>query len=426
MPAANCHQSTYRGASAAPRETMSTFDPQKLLSERMRQLPEYMFEKLNVMRQQKRQAGHDVIDMAMGNPKDPTPQPIVDKLTEVVQDPRNHRYSMAAGIYNLRKELSKYYNSQFDVTLDPDKEVICTIGSKEGFSHLCLALLGEGDRAIVPAPSYPIHTYSVILAGGEPLRLRVEDDDLFLKELVHMCETLQPRPKVLFLNYPHNPTGKCVELSFFDEVVKLAKRFGLIVVHDFAYSRITFDGFEAPSFLQAKGAMEVGCEFGTMSKAYNMAGWRVGYALGNRDIIAALNRIKGYYDYGIFQAVQIASIVAIRHCQDYVARQQQSYQRRRDVVLDGLAQAGWEVETPRGGMFVWVRIPEMFAKQGSYDFAMEMMDKANVVVSPGIGFGEEGEGYVRMAIVENEKRLRQAVRNIRSKYSVQPPLKQAQ
>ena len=225
----------------------SQFPP--LLAERMTQLPEYMFEKLNLMRQQKRQAGQDLIDMAMGNPKDPTPEPIVDKLTEVVRDARNHRYSVAAGIYNLRKELSKYYQAQFNVALDPDDEVICTIGSKEGFSHLCLALLGAGDRAIVPAPSYPIHTYSVILAGGEALRLRVEDDERFLQNLVRLCETLQPRPKVLFLNYPHNPTGKCVELSFFEEVVKIAKRFGLIVVHDFAYSRITFDGFEAPSFL---------------------------------------------------------------------------------------------------------------------------------------------------------------------------------
>ncbi|MCZ6728144.1 MAG: aminotransferase class I/II-fold pyridoxal phosphate-dependent enzyme, partial [SAR324 cluster bacterium] len=277
---------------------MSKIDISNLLSDRMAQLPEYMFEKLNIIRLQKRQAGQDLVDMAMGNPKDPTPQPIVDKLIEVVQDPRNHRYSVATGIYSLRKELSRYYGSQFGVQLDPDKEVICTIGSKEGFSHLCLALLGAGDRAIVPAPSYPIHTYSVILAGGEALRLSVEDDEAMLRDLVAMCKKLSPAPKVLFLNYPHNPTGKCVELPFFEEVVKIAKRHRLIVVHDFAYSRITFDGYEAPSFLQAKGAMDVGCEFGTMSKAYNMAGWRVGYALGNREIIGALNRIKGYYDYG--------------------------------------------------------------------------------------------------------------------------------
>lgn len=399
---------------------MSNINPPPLLAERMANLPEYMFEKLNVMRQQKRQAGQDLIDMAMGNPKDPTPQPIVDKLTEVVRDPRNHRYSVAAGIYSLRKELSKYYQAQFGVTVHPDSEVICTIGSKEGFSHLCLALLGAGDRAIVPAPSYPIHTYSVILAGSEALRLRVEDDERFLQGLVELCETLRPRPKVLFLNYPHNPTGKCVELAFFDEVVKIAKRFGLIVVHDFAYSRLTFGDFEAPSFLQAKGAMDVGCEFGTMSKAYNMAGWRVGYALGNRDIIGALNRIKGYYDYGIFQAVQIASIIAIRHCQEYVAEQRNAYWKRRDVVLDGLSQAGWQVDAPPGGMFVWARIPESLAGIGSYDFAMELMDKANVVVSPGIGFGDEGEGYVRMALVENEKRLRQGMRNIRAAFSVSP------
>ncbi|MCZ6531523.1 MAG: aminotransferase class I/II-fold pyridoxal phosphate-dependent enzyme [SAR324 cluster bacterium] len=405
---------------------MSKIDISNLLSDRMAQLPEYMFEKLNIIRLQKRQAGQDLVDMAMGNPKDPTPQPIVDKLIEVVQDPRNHRYSVATGIYSLRKELSRYYGSQFGVQLDPDKEVICTIGSKEGFSHLCLALLGAGDRAIVPAPSYPIHTYSVILAGGEALRLSVEDDEAMLRDLVAMCKKLSPAPKVLFLNYPHNPTGKCVELPFFEEVVKIAKRHRLIVVHDFAYSRITFDGYEAPSFLQAKGAMDVGCEFGTMSKAYNMAGWRVGYALGNREIIGALNRIKGYYDYGIFQAVQIASIIAIRHCQEYVVEQQRAYQRRRDVVLDGLSQAGWEVDVPQGGMFVWVRIPEPFAKNGSSVFAMELMEKANVVVSPGIGFGDEGEGYVRMALVENEKRLRQAVRGIRSAFSLRPPMKQAQ
>ena len=404
---------------------MSKSDPSPLLAERMAQLPEYMFEKLNVLRQKKRQAGLDLIDMSMGNPKDPTPQPIVDKLTEVVRDPRNHRYSVAAGIYNLRKELSKYYQSRFGVTLDPDAEVICTIGSKEGFSHLCLAVLGAGDRAIVPAPSYPIHSYSVILAGGEALRLNVEDDGHFLRELVRMCENLQPRPKVLFLNYPHNPTGKCVELSFFDEIVKIAKRFGVIVIHDFAYSRLTFDGFEAPSFLQAKGAMDVGCEFGTMSKAYNMAGWRVGYALGNREIVSALNRIKGYYDYGIFQAVQIASIIAIRNCQEYVEGQREAYRKRRDVVLDGLAQAGWEVDAPQGGMFVWARIHGIFAAKGSYDFAMELIDRANVVVSPGIGFGDEGEGFVRIALVENEKRLRQAVRNIRSEFSVRSPLKKA-
>ncbi|MCH7478203.1 MAG: aminotransferase class I/II-fold pyridoxal phosphate-dependent enzyme [SAR324 cluster bacterium] len=396
------------------------------LAERMDQLPEYLFEKINKLQDAKKKAGHDIIDLSMGNPKDPTPQPIIDKLAEVAQDRRNHRYSKATGIFTLRNELAKYYAAQFDVALDPEEEVICTIGSKEGFSHLSLALLGPGDRAVVPAPSYPIHTYAVVLAGAEPLRLRVEDDEEYLRGLAHLCENASAKPKVVFLNYPHNPTGHCVEIPFFEEVVRIAKRHELIVVHDFAYSRLTYDGFQAPSFLQAKGAREVGCEFGTMSKAYNMAGWRVGYALGNREILKGLNRIKGYYDYGIFQAVQIASIIAIRHCQDYVLRQAEAYRKRRNLVAEGLRMGGWEVELPRGGMFLWVRIPEAFAGGGSYPFATELMERANVAVSPGIGFGDEGEGYIRMALVENEQRLRQAVRNIRAEFSVSGLLKKAQ
>ena len=389
------------------------------LAERMSLLPEYMAEKINLLRQEKRQAGMDLIDMSMGNPRDPTPQLIVDKLAEVAQDPRNHRYSVATGIYNLRRELAKYYDAQFGVRMDPEKEVICTIGSKEGFSHLCLALMGPGDKAIVPTPAYPIHSYSVILAGAEAVPIRVEDAEQYLRDLVRLCETERPRPKVLFMNYPHNPTGTCVELAFFEAVVDIARRFELIVVHDFAYSRIAFDGFEAPSFLQAKGAAELGVEFSTMSKAFNMAGWRVGYALGNRDIIKALNRIKGYYDYGNFQAVQIAAIMAIRHQQEFVAPQVARYQRRRDVVIDGLRQAGWEVQAPRGGMFVWVPIPAAFREEGSFNFAMRLLEEANVVASPGIGFGPEGEGYLRMALVENEKRLRQAMRNIRLSFPIE-------
>lgn len=396
------------------------------LSERMAQLPDYMFEKINQLRQLKRKEGQDLIDMSMGNPKDPTPQLIVDKLTEVAQDPRNHRYSVAAGIYNLRNELAKYYAAQYDVQVDPNEEVICTIGSKEGFSHLGLALLGHGETALVPAPAYPIHSYSVVLAGAEPIPLNIEDDERMLKDLVRLCEQGRPKPKVLFLNYPHNPTGKCVELPFFEEIVAIARRHELIVVHDFAYGRITFDGFRHPSFLEAKGAKEVGLEFGTMSKSYNMAGWRIGYALGNRDIIKALNRIKGYYDYGIFQALQIASIIAIRHGEPFIADQVELYRRRRDVVVQGLRHAGWEVEPNRGGMFLWVKIPAPFAAEGSYAFAMRMLKEAGVVVSPGVGFGPEGEGYVRMALVENEKRLRQAMRGIRQNFSIGEALRQAQ
>ncbi|MCH8888084.1 MAG: aminotransferase class I/II-fold pyridoxal phosphate-dependent enzyme [SAR324 cluster bacterium] len=387
------------------------------LSERMSLLPDYLFEQINTMRQEKRRAGKDLIDMSMGNPRDPTPKMIVDKMAEAVQDPRNHRYSVATGIHNLRNEVCKYYQARYDLAFSPE-DVVCTIGSKEGFSHLCLALIGPGDTALVPAPAYPIHAYSVVLAGGKSIGLNVRDEEQFLRDLVRRCENDSPRPKVLFLNYPHNPTGKCVELAFYEQVVDIARRFNLIVVHDFAYGRITFDGLVHPSFLQAKGAREVGCEFGTLSKAYNMAGWRIGYALGNRKIIAALNRIKGYYDYGIFQAVQIAGIVALRHGEQEIEKQVRIYQKRRDLVVAGLRQAGWEVEVPQAGMFVWVKIPEMYASEGSYDFAMRLMDEAGVVVSPGIGFGPEGEGYIRMALVENEKRLRQAMRGLRHHFPV--------
>ena len=403
---------------------MSESDKSIQLAERMSLLPDYLFERINTLRQEKRRAGQDLIDMSMGNPRDPTPQMIVDKLAEAVQDPRNHRYSVATGIHNLRNEVCKYYQSRYDLNLSPD-DVVCTIGSKEGFSHLCLALIGPGDLALVPAPAYPIHSYSVVLAGGKTVGLNVMDEQRFLADLVYQCENASPRPKVLFLNFPHNPTGKCVELSFYEQVVDIARRFGVIVVHDFAYGRITFDGLEHPSFLQAKGAREVGVEFGTLSKAYNMAGWRIGYALGNREIIQALNRIKGYYDYGIFQAVQIAGIVALRHGEPEIAKQVAIYQKRRDLVVSGLRQAGWEVETPRAGMFVWVKIPEPFAREGSYDFAMRLMDEANVVVSPGIGFGPEGEGFVRLALVENEKRLQQAMRSLRGLFSDPPAVQKA-
>lgn len=387
------------------------------LAERMSLLPDYLFQRINNLRQEKRRAGQDLIDMSMGNPNDPTPKMIVDKLAEAVQDPRNHRYSVATGIHNLRNEVCKYYQARYDLAIEADA-VVCTIGSKEGFSHLCLALIGPGDTALVPAPAYPIHSYSVVLAGGRPIGINVMDEAQFLRDLVHHCENDSPRAKVLFLNFPHNPTGKCVDLAFFEQIVEIARRFELIVVHDFAYGRITFDGFEHPSFLQAKGAREVGVEFGTLSKAYNMAGWRIGYALGNPRIIAALNRIKGYYDYGIFQAVQIAGIVALRHGEQEIAKQVSIYQKRRDLVVSGLRQAGWEIEVPRAGMFIWVKIPAAFAHEGSYDFTMRLMEQANVVVSPGVGFGPEGEGYVRMALVENEKRLQQAMRNIRNHFSL--------
>ena len=389
---------------------------------RIKRLPPYVFAIVNELKVKARARGDDIIDFGMGNPDLPTPPHIVEKLIEVVRDPRTHRYPASVGMYNLRNELAKYYKSQYGVTLAPDEEILFTIGSKEGFSHLCLALLGPGDSAIVPAPAYPIHSYAVVLAGGRYIPVRIGDDAFFLREVDRICAEEQPAPRVLFMNYPHNPTGHCVELDFFRDVVKLARKRGIIVVHDFAYARITFDGYEAPSFLQVEGAKDVGVEFGTLSKAFNMAGWRIGYAMGNREIIKALGRIKGYYDYGIFQAIQIASIIAIRDCQEHIVKQRDIYQRRRDVVVEGLQSAGWEVTPTRGGMFQWVKIPERWAALGSVEFSMRLLDEAKVVVSPGLGFGPEGEGFLRVALVENEMRLRQGMRNIREHFSLRGPV----
>jgi alanine-synthesizing transaminase len=299
------------------------------------------------------------------------------------------------------------------VTVDPDAEIVTTIGSKEGFSHMCLALLGNGDTALAPAPSFPIHIHGVALASANTIALDVRDSDVFLTNIKRVCESLLPRPKVLILNYPHNPTGKCVDVAFFEEIVSLAKKYKFLVMHDFAYGDVGFDGFQPPSFLQAKGAIDVGCEFSTMSKGYNMAGWRVGFAVGNRHMIRALKTIKGYYDYGLFQAVQIAAIIALRHGEEGRMAQVAEYQKRRDILVDGLHRMGWNVQKPEAGMFCWTEMPEPWkSKMGSVDFAMKLLDEADVVVSPGRGFGEMGEGWLRLALVENEQRLRQAVRQI--------------
>ena len=344
------------------------------LSERMHRLPPYMFGLINRLKDQKRRAGIDIIDMAMGNPTDGTPDLIVDKLCEVVQDARNHRYSAAAGIYNLRREVSKFYKKQWDVDVDPESEVIATIGSKEGFSHLCLAILGPGDTAFVPTPSFPIHAYGVVIAGGQYIGVPVYDDDKFLSSVDETCRTHSPKPKVLFINYPHNPTCHTVEAGFFEEVVALAKKHELIVVHDFAYGQITFDGYRAPSFLSTPGAKDVGVEFTTMSKSFNMAGWRIGFCVGNQKIISALGQIKGYYDYGIFQAIQISSIVGLRHCDDFTIEQAKKYQERRDVLMEGMERIGWGgTKIPRGGMFVWAALPEEFREMGSMEFATRLM-----------------------------------------------------
>jgi alanine-synthesizing transaminase len=380
---------------------------------RVRSLPPYLFGRINELKYRKRQEGIDVIDLGMGNPTDPPEEWVVDKLCEAARDSRNHRYSAATGIYNLRREVAQRYESRFGVHLDPDQEVVATIGSKEGFSHMCLALLGPGDTALVPAPSFPVHIHAIALASANVISLDVRDSSAYLANIARTCESLFPRPKILVLNYPHNPTATVVEPSFFEEIVALARKYRFFVIHDFAYGDLGFDGYQPPSFLSVKGAKEVGCEFTTMSKGYNMAGWRVGFAAGNRDMLAALKAIKGYYDYGIFQAVQVAAIVALRHGEEGRLAQIAEYQSRRDSLVRGLKRIGWDVETPRAGMFVWAAMPEPWRSQiGSIDFAMKLLEDAHVAVSPGRGFGETGEGFLRLALVENAQRLQQAVRQI--------------
>jgi len=382
-------------------------------AQRITRLPPYLFGRLNALKLAKRQAGIDIIDLGMGNPTDPAPQIVVDKLCEAARDPRNHRYSASKGIKNLRKEIAIKYEHKWNVQLDPETEVLACIGSKEGFSHLCLAMLGTGDTAIVPDPAYPIHNYAVALAGANVITVTLGTDEKFLNTIAMVCERLYPKPKLLILNFPHNPTTMTVDEGFFEPVVELAKRFGIAVIHDFAYGETCFDGYKAPSFLSVKGAKDVGVEFITMSKPYNMAGFRIGFAAGNRDMIDYLATIKGYYDYGMFQAIQIAGIIALRNCDADIIAQNQRYQSRRDVVCEGLSRLGWEVEKPRATMFVWAKVPQEHSKgKGSIDYAMDLMEYAEVAIAPGRAFGENGENYMRIALVENEQRLRQAIRNI--------------
>jgi len=381
---------------------------------RIRRLPPYLFQRINKLKYEKRRAGVDIIDLGMGNPLDPPSDVIVEKLCEAARDPRSHRYSASAGVFNLRRDLAKLYERVYSVQLDPADEVIATIGSKEGFSHMCLALMGPGDTAVVGDPYFPIHVYAVALAGANVINVPMGNDEAFIKRIAYVVEHLYPKPKLLILNYPHNPTAMTVDgVEFFEAVVDLAKRTGIMVIHDFAYWRTCFDGYVAPSLLQAAGAKDVGVEFVTLSKPYNMAGWRIGFCVGNPEMIQALATIKGYYDYGIFQSIQIAGIIAMRECEDDVAKQADVYQGRRDVVVDGLRRAGWRVDSPRGTMFVWAKVAEKHLQgQGTIDFAMRLMEEAEVSISPGRAFGENGEGYVRVALVENEQRLRQAMRQI--------------
>ncbi|HOX37391.1 MAG TPA: aminotransferase class I/II-fold pyridoxal phosphate-dependent enzyme [Candidatus Brocadiia bacterium] len=383
------------------------------LSRRLDRLPPYLFARLNALRHQKRRDGDDVIDLGMGNPNDPPPQEVVDKLCEAVQKPKNHRYSVSAeGIMSLKRELAVHYEKVRGVALNPEDEIVCTIGSKEGLSHMALALMDSGDTAVVATPAFPIHIHSVTLAGGSVLSVPMAATDKLASSIANVLEMVRPKPKFILLNFPHNPTTAVADRDFFSEMVGLANKHGVMIVHDYAYADTVFDGYEAPSFLSVPGAKNVGVEFSTMSKAFSMAGWRVGFCVGNRKMVKALAQIKGYYDYGIFQPVQIASIIALRHCREHSRELAQVYQGRRDTLCRGLERIGWPVDWPKATMFLWARIPEQYRNIGSFEFALKLLNEANVAVSPGSSFGQGGDEYVRFALVENELRLKQAVRQI--------------
>ena len=380
---------------------------------RVKRLPPYVFAIVNQIKMEARRRGEDIIDLGMGNPDLPTPKHIIDKLIEAAQNPKNHRYSASRGITHLRMAICEWYKRRFDVDLDPDKEAVITIGSKEGLSHLIYAMVEPGDLALTPAPAYPIHPYSVILAGGDVRSIPIGEDADFFKNMEDAYKSTWPRPKILIINFPHNPTTDCIELDFFQKVVNFAKENNIIVIHDFAYADLVFDDYKAPSFLQASGAKDVGVEFFSLTKSYSMAGWRVGFCVGNKEIVGALTSIKSYLDYGMFQPIQIASIIALRGPQDCVEEIRKTYEHRRNVLIQGLKNAGWNIKPPKATMFVLAEIPEAFKKMESLEFSKFLMREAGVAVSPGIGFGEGGEGFVRFALVENEHRIKQAARGIK-------------
>ncbi len=383
------------------------------VSPRIKRLPPYLFARINALKADKRRAGNDVIDLGMGNPIDPSPDFVIDKLAEAAHDPKNHRYSASVGIFNLRREVALKYKRRYGVELDPNTEVVATIGSKEGFSHLMLALLGSGDTVVVGDPAYPIHMYAVALAGGNVISVPLGNDEAFLARIEHVLKNLYPRPKLIVLNYPHNPAAVTVDAPFYEKAVALARQYNVLIVNDFAYGETCFDGYKAPSFLATPGAKEVGVEFSTMSKPYNMAGWRVGFCCGNSEIVRALSTIKGYYDYGHFAPIQVASILALRNGDEFVREQCLIYEKRRDVLVAGLRKIGWTVENPRASMFVWAKVAEKhLAGQGSIDFCYRVLEEADVAMAPGRGFGENGEGFVRIALVENELRIKQALRQM--------------
>ncbi|MCG3110933.1 MAG: alanine transaminase [Candidatus Manganitrophus sp.] len=381
--------------------------------QRIKRLPPYVFNVVNAMKIDARRRGEDIIDFGMGNPDQPTPTHIVEKAIEALENSKNHRYSASKGITKLRLAITDWYKRNYAVELDPDTEAIVTIGSKEGISHLALATLGPGDVVLVPSPTYPIHPYSVVIAGGEVRSIPLAPGRDFFEDMITAFKQTWPRPKMLIINFPHNPTTQVVELDFFKKIVDFARENQVLVVHDLAYADLVFDGYKAPSFLQVPGAKEVGVEFYTLSKSYNMPGWRVGFCVGNREMIGALTKLKSYLDYGIFQPVQIAAIIALNGPQDCVGEVVELYRRRRNVLVDGLNRIGWKIEKPKATMFVWAQIPEPFRQMGSLEFSKLLLTEAKVAVAPGIGFGEYGDDHVRFALVENEHRTRQAIQGIK-------------
>ena len=380
---------------------------------RLDRLPPYVFATVNKIKMDARRAGKDIIDLGMGNPDLATPQHIVDKLTEAAQKPQNHRYSASMGITKLRMAIADWYKRRFDVDIDPETEAIVTIGAKEGISHLILVTIRPGDVVFTPNPTYPIHPFSAIISGGDVRGIPMGPDQNFFENLMDATRQTWPRPRVLTISFPHNPTTEVVELEFFEKIVDYAKEHDILIIHDFAYADLAFDGYKPPSFLQVKGAKDVGVEFFSLSKSYSMPGWRVGFCVGNSEVVGALARIKSYLDYGIFQPIQIASIIALNGPQDCVTEICDTYKTRRDALISGLNRVGWEIESPKGTMFVWAKIPEKYIKMGSVEFSTMLINEAQVAVSPGLGFGEYGDEYVRFALIENQMRINQAIRGIR-------------
>ena len=383
---------------------------------RIKRLPPYVFNVTGELKLAARRRGEDVIDFSMGNPDGPTPQHIVDKLIESIQRPDTHGYSVSKGIHRLRQAICNWYKTRYNVELDADSEAIVTIGSKEGIAHLALATLERGDVVLVPNPSYPIHIYGPVIAGADIRHVPMQADVDFFEELEKAIRDGYPKPKMLIVNFPSNPTAQCVDLAFFERLIAIAREHNIYVVHDLAYADIVFDDYKAPSILEVPGAKEVAVEFFTMSKSYNMAGWRVGYMVGNRDLVNALGRMKSYHDYGTFTPIQVASIIALEGPQQCVEDVRQTYQNRRDVLCAGLHAAGWNVDIPKATMYVWAAIPEAYKKMGSLEFSKKLLSEAKIAVAPGTGFGHYGDGHVRFAMIENEARTRQALRGIKEMF----------